>query len=163
MKTELLDTDMPPVVMTATEAMAHLFLTRSAFYDYVRAGVIPQRADGKFDSTEIRRAYLGHLRAAAERRGASSGDTLSRERARQARTMADALEMKNRKRREELEEPEQVRANYAEELAVLRSTLTGISGKIEPDFAGLTPAEAAERVAQLIDGALIEMHAAEKD
>ncbi len=161
MKSDLLDTEIPSVVMTATEAMAFLDITRSVFYDHVRHGVIPRRPDGRFDSRETLWAYIRHLRAAADRRGASAGETLSIERATLARERAAKIAMENKQRRSELLEFDRVVEAYAADLAELRAGLSVIPSRIGEECATMTPAEVAQHVAQLIDEALIAMRSAQ--
>ena len=118
--------------------------------------------DGGFDFDECRSKYIRHIRDVASGRGGSAGEELSKERARQAREAADAQAMKNAARRGELIEIDRVVVEYAQDLESMRGALMNIPGQIGQEFAIMTPAEAAERVAQLIDDALIAMRAADE-
>jgi phage terminase Nu1 subunit (DNA packaging protein) len=137
--------------------MAHLFLSNTRWSDYRMRGVFSELPGGGYDLDACRESYIKHLRDQAAGRSGSAGENLSQERARQARLVADAQEMKNRVRRGELLEVSRVIEEYASDLAGLRAALLNIPGHIGQEFATMSPAEAAARVADLIDDALTTM------
>lgn len=147
----------------AAALCAHLEIDRTRLSDLQGRGILPMaEEDGGYDFDGCRRAYIRHIRDVASGRGGSAGEKLSEERARQARAGADAQEMKNAVRRGELLEVSRVVDEYAADLEGLRGAILNIPGQIGQECATMTPAEIAQRVAELIDDAFVGMRAADE-
>jgi hypothetical protein len=82
-------------MVTAVEAGKHICLEVARFRDLVAAGVIKRAPSGGYKLDVVRESYIRHMQLVAAGRAADGGESLSKERTRLARAMAQRAERAN--------------------------------------------------------------------
>jgi phage terminase Nu1 subunit (DNA packaging protein) len=143
---------------TIGEAADHLFITERRFYELLDQQIVSRMPAGQYDLNVVREQYLTHIRSVAAGRTAEDGIGLSVERARVAKSQADAMEMKNARDRRELLPRTDVHLSVTEAFSRVRAKLLALPSKIAPTIFGLASiAEVRDIVTKAIHEALAEL------
>lgn len=142
----------------AAEAAAHIGVTERRFREMISRGVIKPQARSQYDFAQVRVEYINHLREAAAGRQTDSGMVLANERARHAKAMADAQEMKNKVEAEEYLPRGEIQMIQAAGDARVRTKLLAIPSKAAPRLLGLeTLPDIKDALSNAINEALAEL------